>query len=291
MSRPRAILLAHRERPGVAEALPGIRATLAAHAEIVADLPANPHADAVPIAASPAFDVAVVVGGDGTILAQARRLLDRRTPIVGINFGRLGFLAEFDPESFALHAARSLGPGALIRERMVLRAEVLGRDGGVRAAGVAINDCVVTAGPPYRLIELRLTVDGQPGPTLAGDGVIVATPIGSTAYSVSAGGPIVHPDVDSFVITPHCAHSLAFRPVVVPARSRLEIEVARANDGTAAVFDGQGLVPLTAGERVRIEEHRVQARLVGNPDGSYWRTLLDKMRWAATPGYRERNQP
>jgi NAD+ kinase len=285
MTRPRAILLAHRERPGVEEALPGIRETLGKHAEIVADLPA----DSTPIAASPAFDVAVVVGGDGTILAQARRLLDRHTPIVGINFGRLGFLAEFDPESFARHAGRSLGPAAIIRERMVLAATAIGRDGAVKASGVAINDCVVTAGPPYRLIELRLTVDGQPGPTLAGDGVIVATPIGSTAYSVSAGGPIVHPDVDSLVITPHCAHSLAFRPVVVPARSRLEIELTRANEGTAVVFDGQGLVPLAAGDRVRIEEHRVKARLVGNPDGSYWRTLLDKMRWAATPGYRERN--
>jgi len=287
MSRPKAILLSHRERPGVEEALPGIRETLRAHAEIVADLPA----DNAPLPASPAFDVAVVVGGDGTILAQARRLLDRRTPIVGINFGRLGFLAEFDPASFARHAARSLGPDATIRERMVLHATVVGRDGAAKASGVAINDCVVTAGPPYRLIELRLTVDGKPGPTLAGDGVIVATPIGSTAYSVSAGGPIVHPDVDSIVITPHCAHSLAFRPVVVPAASRLEIEVARANEGTAAVFDGQGLVPLVAGDRVRLEEHRVKARLVGNPEGSYWRTLLDKMRWAATPGYRERKDP
>ena len=287
MSRPKAILLSHRERPGVEEALPGIRATLRAHADIVADLPA----DSSPLPATPASDVAVVVGGDGTILAQARRLLDRRTPIVGINFGRLGFLAEFDPESFALHAERSLGPGAIIRERMVLHATVVGRDGAEKASGVAINDCVVTAGPPYRLIELRMTVDGQPGPTLAGDGVIVATPIGSTAYSVSAGGPIVHPDVDSFVITPHCAHSLAFRPVVVPAASRLEIEVARANEGTAVVFDGQGLVPLVAGDRVRLAEHRVKARLVGNPAGSYWRTLLDKMRWAATPGYRERKDP
>jgi len=286
VSRPRAILLAPRTRPGVAEALPGIRAALRPRVDLVAEL----EADASPLPETLAFDVAVVVGGDGTILGQARRLLARRTPIVGINCGRLGFLAEFDPASFASHAERALGPDAIVRERLVLGVEVVGPDGSIRHAGVAVNDAVLTAGPPYRMIELRLTVDGQRGPDLVGDGVIVATPIGSTAYNASAGGPILHPEVEAFVITPNCAHSLAFRPVAVPATSRLEFELARGNDGTAAVLDGQVLVPLSVGDRLRIGPHPVRARLVGNPAGSYWRTLLDKMRWAAPPVYRDRTE-
>src|SRR5690606_8901839 len=108
---------------------------------------------------------------------------------------------------------------------------------------VALNDCVVTAGPPYRMIELDVYIDGEPGPTLRGDGVIVSTPIGSTAYNVSAGGPIVSPDLDSFTITPHAAHSLAFRPIVVPSSCEIDLHLRKGNDaddgGTTLVLDGQ----------------------------------------------------
>jgi NAD+ kinase len=136
------------------------------------------------------------------------------------------------------------------------------------------------------MIELRFHIGESPGPVLSGDGVIIATPTGSTAYNVAAGGPIVHSALDCLIITPLAAHSLAFRPIVVPAHSVLAVEVTRANPGTAAVLDGQVSIPLAEGMRVVIRRHARQARLVLNPSTTYWRILLDKLRWAAPPTYR-----
>ncbi|MDZ4756385.1 MAG: NAD(+)/NADH kinase [Phycisphaerae bacterium] len=291
MPRPAVILLTNSSRPGVVERLDGARAIVSKYAALRAVL----EVDGGPVAAAPEFDLAVVLGGDGTILSQARRLLERRKPLVGVNFGRLGFLAEFDWDSFAQHAAMVFGGAPLIRQRMVLSATVIGSDGESRFGSSAINDCVVTAGPPYRMIELKIRTNGPPasllgddGPELTGDGVIISTAIGSTAYNVSAGGPIVHPDVDAIIMTPNAAHSLAFRPLVLPAYAELDITVVRANEGTSLVLDGQITHGLTAGDVVRIARHPVQALLVGNPSNSYWNTLLDKMRWAAPPTYRDR---
>jgi NAD+ kinase len=291
MPCPAVLLLTNCSRPGVAERLEEATAIIRRHAELRAAV----EVDDAPVAAVPEFDVAVVLGGDGTILSQARRLLDRRRPLVGVNFGRLGFLAEFDWDSFVTHAAMVFGPSPLVRDRMVLSASVSSADGEPRFASSAINDCVVAAGPPYRMIELKIRTHGafdsalgDGGPDLTGDGVIVSTPIGSTAYNVSAGGPIVHPDVDAIVLTPNAPHSLAFRPIVLPGSAELVITVTRSNEGTALVLDGQVMQLLNVGDIIRLSRHPVRARLVGNPSNSYWNTLLDKMRWAAPPTYRDR---
>lgn len=287
MHRPGVLLIVNRSRPGVSELLEEARAVIAAHA-VLRDVI---EADTGSVAAAPEFDLAVVLGGDGTLLAQARRLLERRRPIVGVNFGRLGFLAEFDWDSFRQHAAMVFGSSPLIRERSVLSATVTSPDGETRFGASAVNDCVIAAGPPYRMIELRIRTAGpsmSEGPDLTGDGVIVATPIGSTAYNVSAGGPIVHPEVEAIILTPNAPHSLAFRPIVLPGTVELEVSVVRANEGTALVLDGQVTHPLATRDVVRIARHPVRARLVGNPSNSYWTTLLDKMRWAAPPTYRDR---
>lgn len=291
MIRPAILLLTNTSRPGVAARLDDAKAIITHHATLRAAI----EVDGAPVSAAPEFDMAVVLGGDGTLLAQARRLLERRRPIVGVNFGRLGFLAEFDWESFVKHASMVFGQSPTVRDRMVLSATVLSSNGEPRFASSAINDCVIAAGPPYRMIELKIRTSGssgsslgEGGPDLTGDGVIVATTIGSTAYNVSAGGPIVHPDVDAIVLTPNAAHSLAFRPIVLPGSAELTITVARANEGTALVLDGQVMQGLSAGDVVRIVRHPVRARLVGNPSNSYWNTLLGKMRWAAPPTYRDR---
>jgi NAD+ kinase len=296
-SRPSVLLVTNRSRPGVtarleeAKRIIGTLADLRATVEVESALN---HA----VAAVPEFDLAVVLGGDGTLLSEARRLLDRKRPIVGVNFGRLGFLAEFDWESFVTHAGMVFGSAPLIRERMALSVSVLNAAGDPLFASAAINDCVIAAGPPYRMIELTIRTVGRfgssfggagnEGPDLTGDGVIIATPIGSTAYNVSAGGPIVHPDVDAIILTPNAPHSLAFRPLVLPGSAELAITVTRSNDGTSLVLDGQVTHGLTPGDVVRIARHPVRALLVGNPSNSYWRTLLDKMRWAAPPSYRDR---
>ncbi|MDZ4831817.1 MAG: NAD(+)/NADH kinase [Phycisphaerae bacterium] len=289
MARTAVILLVNRSRPGVTERLAEARATITAHAELRGVI----DADSSPLPPGQAFDLAVVLGGDGTLLSQARRLLEQQRPIVGVNFGRLGFLAEFDWDAFLQHAPMVFGPAPLVRERMVFAVTVSSADGTLRFGSSAINDCAVAAGPPYRMIELRIRTNARgnealDGPDLTGDGVIVSTPIGSTAYNVSAGGPIVHPDVDAIIVTPNAPHSLAFRPVVIPSSLELSIGVVRANEGTALVLDGQVTHPLVAGDVIRINRHPVRAKLVGNPSNSYWQTLLEKMRWAAPPTYRDR---
>jgi NAD+ kinase len=280
----KALLAASADRPSTASILDRVRRVVAAHAEIVAEtsieateLPPHLH-----------FDRLVAVGGDGTLISQVRRVIDRGVPLVGVNSGRLGFLAEFDAETLEREAVRIFGPSPLIRQRMVLDVSVRRRDGEPVFQGIAVNDAVVTSGVPFRMIELQIGFSGQAGPDIAGDGVIVASPLGSTAYSVSAGGPIVHPDVEALIVTPVCPHSLAFRPIVIPSHTDVTISVERANPGTSLVLDGQTNVRLALGDIVIVGRHQSVARLIGNPDVTYWQQLLSKMRWAAPPSYRDR---
>ncbi|MFO0874873.1 MAG: NAD(+)/NADH kinase [Phycisphaerales bacterium] len=290
MPRPRVIFLPNRSRPEVLDRLDEVRSGLRRWVDIVAEI----DAELAPLPADVTGDMAVALGGDGTLLGQARRLLDLGVPLVGVNFGRLGFLAEFDWHGLMHHAPAVFSPDSatralLVRERLVLEAHVIDADGAApQLAGVAINDCVVSAGHPFRMIELRLRVGGEDGPDLAGDGVIVATPTGSTAYNVSAGGPIVHQDVDCLIITPNAAHSLAFRPIVAPPTAELRLHLVRANAGTSLVLDGQPATTLRPGQTVVVRRHPRRALFVGNPRTSYWHTLIEKMRWGAPPTYRDR---
>lgn len=283
-SRPRVLLCYDPSRKDVAAHAEEVRGIIAQHAELVATINAGDDgADDAPEA-----DLAVVLGGDGTLLHHARRFVDRELPLVGVNFGRLGFLAEFDLKSLRKHAADLFNDSRSVRKAMMLEAALLDANDQPRSVHLAINDAVITAGAPFRMIELCIGLDSSDGPYLSGDGVILSTPTGSTAYNVSAGGPIVAPGVEAIIITPLSPHSLAFRPLVVNGDLEVTIEVRRANPGTTLVLDGQESVPLNAGDRVRVRRHSRAARFVSNPSMSYWRVLLDKMRWAAPPSYRDR---
>ncbi|MCA9289641.1 MAG: NAD(+)/NADH kinase [Phycisphaerales bacterium] len=284
MPPARVLLLSRRSRPETQEVLAALPAAIAGYAEIVADI----DVDDDPRPEINGADRAIVIGGDGTILSEARRFLDRDLPFIGVNVGRLGFLAEFDLDSLARHAAVVFGDHPPLRRCTVLAVTVRAADGTIRHDGVALNDCVVTAGRPFRMIELMLSADGAAGPVLNGDGVIISTPVGSTAYNVSAGGPIVHPAVDAIVVTPLAPHSLAFRPVVLPATAVLEIAITRPNESTSLVLDGQAALTLEIDDTVTIRRTPQHARLVVNPETSYWTILLEKMRWAAPPNYRDR---
>ncbi|HMN96016.1 MAG TPA: NAD(+)/NADH kinase [Phycisphaerales bacterium] len=282
-SARRVLLLPNRSRREVAERLDELRSWLSEHATIVAEI----DSEEGPIPTDIEADIAIALGGDGTIIGQARRLLELRIPIVGVNFGRLGFLAEFDEESLRRQLAAILGERPMVRERLVLLASIEEPGAAApRRIGIALNDCVIAAGRPFRMVELRLEVDGDEGPTISGDGLIVATPTGSTAHNVSAGGPIVHPDLEGIVITANAAHSLAFRPIVTIADTVLRIHVVRANAGSMLVLDGEASAELAAGQVVTIRRHPLRARFVANPEASYWRTLIEKLRWAAPPTYR-----
>jgi len=283
--RRRVIIFADTDRGEVADTLALLERGLARHIEIVDRMQVN--GDPIPQEYTTA-DFAIAIGGDGTIISQARRIVDHDVPMIGVNVGRFGFLAEFDAEDLIKQADTVFGDRPPTREYMLLCATV--RDGTGRAlqTQLAVNDCVVTAGPPFRMIRLEMNIDGREGPTVNGDGVVVATPIGSTAYNVSAGGSIVHPAVEAISVTPLAPHSLAFRPIIIPPTSELVIAPAHINAGTTLVLDGQVQVPLEENMTIRIARHDRKAKLITNPATNYWQVLLEKMRWAAPPSYRDR---
>lgn len=296
------LLLVNRGKPEVVGALTEVRALVARHGRMVAEL----GADQQPITPEQAagVDLVMVMGGDGTLLSQARRCVPLGLPMLGVNFGKLGFMAEFDLPSLRAQAASLFDGSALVvQDRPVLRVTVhpFRPDAAIASEPhdepsdlgrtLALNDAVVTAGPPYRMIQLAMRIDGHPGPRIMGDGLIISTAMGSTAYNASAGGPIVAPEVSAMAITPIAPQSLSFRPVVVSGESAVEILLERANEtssgGTTLVLDGQLSTRLHAGQSVLIRRHPTPIRFVRNTRGSYWATLIDKMRWAAPPAVRD----
>jgi NAD+ kinase len=283
------LLLVNRDKPDAVAAAAEVRALIAAHARLAGELEAT-HGPPPP--QTDGADLIVALGGDGTLLSQARRFADLALPLLGVNLGKLGFLAEFDLPSLRAQAPALFSGAPLpIREDFLLRADIAPAQGPPRYAGSALNECVITAGAPFRMITLSMMIDGEQGPTVSGDGMIVSTPAGSTAYNVAAGGPIVAPSAPAIAITPIAAHSLSFRPIVVPATSRIELTMLRVNapgdaHGTTLVLDGQLASPLRIGERVLIARDARTARFVRNPARSYWATLTEKMGWAVPPKLR-----
>ncbi len=280
---PDILLIADQGRDDVSDVVAELEPIFAEHAGTVVRCDISED----PVDAAAQADLAVVVGGDGTMIQQSRRLLSTDLPIVPINCGHLGFLASFDAASLAREAAEVFGDAPLRRRHMVLSID-LHRANGEDVLGLpAMNDCVITAGPPFRMIRLALDIEGQGGPTMSGDGLIVSTPTGSTAYNVSAGGPIVAPGVDALIVTPLAAHSLGFRSFVVPGDGALVVHVEQANPGTTIVLDGQEQLDVEPGDTVRLTRHERSVDMITCSAEPYWRILIDKMRWAVPPTYRD----
>ena len=230
-----------------------------------------------------AADLIVVLGGDGTLLAVANRvsLAGRDLPILGVNFGRLGFLAEINfPELYPLLESVIAGR-ATIERRLSMRARVL-RGGERIAEHMAFNDVVITRGALGRIIELAVSVGGEFVARFNADGLIVASPTGSTAYNLSAGGPILHPAVDALILTPIAPHTLSNRPVVIPASAPVLVApTARDPDQEVILtLDGQTARPLLPGDTVEVIRHDTPVRLVKSPTHSYFDVLRRKLKWA-----------
>ena len=294
---PRVIILANRAKAPVREALASFRPWIGQRARIVAE-PDIAELDRETAAEMPEADLVLVLGGDGTMLAQARHMADQGLPMIGVNFGKLGFLAEFSLEEVQRHWD-AIAAGRCRQSRRILF-EVLAFDdeaadcrvdrldtAHLRHRTLATNDVVVTAGKPFRMIDVELAIDpgadGTKGTVFSGDGVVVATPTGSTAYNLAAGGPIVSPEVDGFCITPICPHSLAFRPIVVSADCGLALHLRGVNAGTTLVVDGQESMNLHDGEQVFVRRYERPLVLIQNPERNYWQMLARKMQWAARP--------
>lgn len=281
----RALLVVNPDKPSAVQAAGRVEAAIRAHGELAGIC--EGHRACADRAGE--ADVVVALGGDGTILALARRLVGSGKPLLGVDFGRVGFLAEFDLGAFLEQAPTLFDAGTplAISERPLIEAVVRTPEGDERARGSALNEAAVAAGPPFRMIEVGLSIGGEPGPVARGDGVLVSTPFGSTAYNASAGGPIIVPGLEALAVTPIAAHSLAFRPIVAPNTSRIELRLLRANagdgGGTTLVLDGQELIPLTEGDTVELFLGDRRAPLVRNPGWSYWRTLMEKLHWGVPP--------
>jgi len=223
-------------------------------------------------------DRIIVLGGDGSLLAVARGLGDRQVPIVGVNLGKLGFLAEFSLEDVGEHLDAILNDPAIVSSRMMLEVAIVRPDGST-SGFLAVNDCVVHAGAPYRMIELSIAVDGSHLTDFSGDGLVLATPSGSTAHNMSVGGPIVQSEVRALIVAPISPHSLTHRPLVVAGDATIEVLVLQANQGTTAVLDGQVPQPLGARDRLQVRRAACDFQLVQKPAQPKWYTLTKKLKW------------
>ncbi len=297
MAKKNLYVLGNAQRPGVADEVARWLPSLRAQAQVlVVDL----YQEKL-LADLPAADVAFVFGGDGAILRAARQMGYRQVPVLGINLGRLGFLADIHPQEFEDCFERVLKDDYRVTRHLMYECVI--EDGSKEKAPartyLGLNEVVVHATPPLHMLDLRLEVDGVQVSRFSGDGLIVSTPIGSTAHNLSAGGPILGQELAAFVLTPICPHTLTYRPVVDSADKVYTIHVGQAPrhpdketrrqgeaESAVVIIDGQDTVALSEGQRVVIRRAPVTFGLVKMPERSFFQTLRDKLRWGAPPNYR-----
>jgi NAD+ kinase len=229
-------------------------------------------------AVAPRADLAVVVGGDGTLLAAARLLGDRQIPILAINYGGLGFLTEVTMDELYPSLQRVIDGQFVTQHRMMMDIKVTRASKGI-ASYRALNDAVINKGTLARIIELEARVDGQYVSSFRSDGLVISTPTGSTAYNLSAGGPIIFPSMNAMVMTPICSHTLTNRPIVLPAGVRIEVTLHSSQDEVYLTVDGQVGLPLEIEDRLTIEKSAVSVKLVEPADKNYFDVLRGKLKW------------
>jgi NAD+ kinase len=232
-------------------------------------------------------DLVIVFGGDGTLLSMATRIAraGRDIPILGVNFGSLGFLTETRIDELYPTLASVVGGEAQFNVRAMLAADAC-RGQERFDSRIVLNDVVFTKGALSRMIELSVSVDGSLVTKVRADGLIVASATGSTAYNLAAGGPIVHPTVDAFVLTPIAPHTLTNRPVVIPGSAAVDVRphVDRHGDEIYVTYDGQSGYPLQKGDVVRVRRSERTLRLVKAPARSYFELLREKLKWGERGG-------
>jgi NAD+ kinase len=223
-------------------------------------------------------DLLVVLGGDGTLLAAAREAAVRGIPILPINMGSLGFLTSFTLEELYPALEAALAGQSAIDERVLLLVERINGEQVLTQQRV-LNDAVIHKGTLARMIEVELYIDGGFVCRYRADGLIVATPTGSTAYSMSAGGPIVHPSVESILINPICPHTLSDRPVVVRDTAKIELRLSESSESVYLTLDGQTGTSAEVGDRIRITRAVERIKLIHPPNKSYFEILRNKLKW------------
>ena len=225
-------------------------------------------------------EMIIVLGGDGTLISAARLLADAHMdlPIFGVNLGSLGFMAELSLDELYGNLEKALAGKLETEDRMMLSVGVL-RDGKRLAQHRVLNDAVINKGALARMMELKVSVDDGHLTTFRADGLIVATPTGSTAYSLSAGGPIMHPTLRCFVLTPICPHTLSNRPIALPDTVVVTARLISQSEDVLLTLDGQIGFPLLPDDMVEIKKSRFKLKLIKHPTKSYYEILRTKLKW------------
>lgn len=229
-------------------------------------------------------NLAIVVGGDGTLLGAARYYAQFNIPVLGINIGRLGFLAQLRPEDIETGINKLLEGRFKVEERLMIKAFNL--TGEPSFCKTALNDIVVKGGVLSRTAQLFLDINGKHVCDYLADGLIIATPTGSTAYTLSAGGPVVMPELDALVVVPICPHALTSRPIVIPANEEITVSFNTDEDFVYLTADGQENVKLNSSDKICIKqnEHKTKLILLEKENNGFYSILRDKLHWGVAPG-------
>ena len=273
-ARPRALLLGSGDRPGLLTEAQRLRPFIDNHVEVVLeDFRYEKN-----LAATSA-DLAIVLGGDGSILRAALQMQEHQVPILGVNLGKLGFLASVSPIDLPAILPEVVCCQCRLDEHLMFRCTVLQANQPV-AETLGLNEVAILTGAPFSMLNADLYVDAELATTYACDGLIIGTPVGSTAHSLSAGGPILRKTLDAFVICPVAPHTLTVRPVVDAADRVYEVVVPQPKEGTMVVVDGRPLWRLKPNDQVRVVRAEPKFKLIEPRGQSYYHTLRDKLGWA-----------
>ena len=229
-------------------------------------------------------DLAFVFGGDGTILSASRKLNARQIPLIGVHLGKFGFLADLTSREISDSLEKIFAGEYVISQRMMLTCKLI-RSKQVINETLGLNDAVISRTSLSRLISIKLYINEKIVTTYSSDGLIVSTPAGSTAHSLSAGGPIVTPDMEAFIITPICPHTLSNRPLVVSGDSKIEMEQISESKGVGLTVDGQIYFDVKVGDRIVIEKAENKLQLIDIQTRTFYDVLREKLNWRGQPTY------
>jgi len=233
-------------------------------------------------------DWVIVLGGDGTLLGAARKVGQYGLPILGVNLGGLGFLTEVPLKRLYQDMEKLIAGEIPIEERLMLQAHVL-RDDKDECRFSVLNDAVINKGALARIIDLRVSIDGRFLTTFRGDGLIISSPTGSTGYNLSAGGPILYPNLEALIVTPICPFTLTHRPIIVPDTSVIEIKMGENSEEVTLTFDGQVGFDLMDNDRVIVSKSEEKLKLIKSPAQDYFDILRTKLKWGES-SYNDANQ-
>ena len=284
--RPRVLLLADGSRHAIASQVGRLQQVIEQHLDVVGVLldqtiPLTGASIKIDDTFPEEIDFIVVLGGDGSILRAARQMGQLQIPVLGVNLGRLGFLADLRPDRLEEILPQVAAGGYNLVSHLMFQCQVIAPDGTSNSDStiLGLNEVAVLAGAPFAILEVQLYVDDELVTTYSCDGLIISTPVGSTAHNLSSGGPILRKDLQAFVISPISPHTLTNRPVVDSADRVYELVVPNPHTGTSLVVDGKVISKLSAHNRIRIKRAQAQFQLIEVHGHGYYRTLREKLGW------------